>query len=30
MTVALTSQKLDFALIDMTGETLYTQTITPA
>jgi acid phosphatase len=30
MTVALTSQKLDFALIDMTGETLYTQTITRA
>jgi acid phosphatase len=28
MTVALTSQKLDFTLIDMTGKTLYEQTVT--
>jgi hypothetical protein len=30
MTIALSSQKLDFALIDMTGQTLYAQSITRA
>jgi acid phosphatase len=29
MTVKLSSEKLDFALIDMTGKTLYAQTVTP-
>jgi acid phosphatase len=30
MTIALSSQKLDFALIDMSGQTLYAQSITRA
>jgi tartrate-resistant acid phosphatase type 5 len=29
MTVKLSSEKLDFALVDMSGNTLYTQTVTP-
>jgi hypothetical protein len=30
MTIALTSDRLDYALVDMTGKTLYGQTITRA